>query len=290
MKKLKYIFMLILAMAAFQSCLVENKTRYDLNADGPNFAGFELTNTALSFVSNGDEYGFTLRVKVTGPTSMNMTNPVTMTVAADVEAMEALAASDTTITPAIEGTHFRIDNPQITLSKDNNYLNLFPITILTEGIIAPLAKKPVLILKVTEATGDPKIVNNGKPIQIDLNYGCFSNLAGTYDVHTVYTSVAGVVTEYDWTETIVETGIGTYRTGRVGHWTPADLGGTPGYTFMDVCNKITIPGQNLVDLYSNWVEGTIVGTVDPSTGDIYVEYSICVDTACRQYVSTYVKQ
>lgn len=279
-------------MGAFQSCLVDKETRYDLNADGPNLAGFELNQTSMSFVSNGDEYGFTLRVKVVGPTVRTMTNPVTMTVAPDVEAMEALAATDTTITPAIEGTHFRIDNPQITLSADNNYLNLFPITILTDGITAPLAKKPILILKVSDATGDPKIINNGKDIKIDLNYGCFSNLAGTYDVHTTITrTISGAVTEYDWTEAITETGVGEYRTGVVAYDGYVVGVGTPGFTFLDVCNVLTIPQQDLCDYYSNQVYGNNLGSADPLAGTIHMEYTVETSAAAgfRSCVSDYTK-
>ncbi len=265
-------------MGTFQSCLVEDETRYDLNDDGPNLAGFEQARTSLSFVSDGSEYNFTVRMKVVGPRLADIQSPVTVTVAADPSST------------AIEGTHFRIDQPNLTLDPNNNLLGLFPITILTSGIEAPLDVAPVLVLNVTDASGDPSVLNNGKTIQITLNYGCSSDLEGTYDVTTLYTTVAGVTSTLTWTEVITKTGVGTYRTSRVGHWAPADLGGTPGFTFMDVCDVITIPGQNLVDLYSNWVEGTDFGTVDPVTGNLFMKYSICTASGCRLYESTFVKQ
>jgi len=278
MKTLKYILIIILSLGAFNSCLVDDTTRYDLNDDGPNLAGFTDSRTSFSFVADGNDYGFTLKMKLIGPTSMDLTNDITVTVDAD--------ASST----AVEGTHFSLDQPTITLKKADNYLGLLPITILTEGIIAPLAQAPVLVLKVVSATGDPTVLNNGKKIEITLNYGCFSNLAGTYDVSTEYTSTAGIVSMLSWTETITQTGVGTYRTERVGHWTPAALGGTPGFTFTDVCNVLSIPEQNLVDLYSNIVAGTGPGSVTVATGDLYMEYSVCASGACRKYKSTYVKQ
>jgi hypothetical protein len=279
MKTLKYIFLLILVIGTFQSCLVEETTKYDLNDDGPNLAGFEQPRTSFSFVTDGEEYNFTLRMKVIGPKLNEIAGPVTVTIAADPSST------------AIEGTHFRIDQPTMTLDPENNFLGLWPITILTDGIQAPLDEAPVILLNVVDASGDPSVINNGKPIEVTLNYGCFSNLTGTYDVTTEYTGYTGVVTTLTWTEAITQTGIGTYRTERVGHWVPSALGGTPGFTFNDVCNVITVPGQNLVDLYSNWVEGTDFGTVDPVTGNLYIEYSICVTgTGCRLYKSTYVKQ
>jgi hypothetical protein len=243
-----------------------------------NVAGFADSRTSLSFVSDGNEKSFTLRMKVVGPTVMDVASPVTVTVAADPSST------------AIEGTHFRIDQPNVTLEPSNNLLGLFTITILTDGIIAPLDDAPVMVLMVTSASGDPSVINNGKKIEVTLNYGCFSNLGGSYAVTTEYTAYDGTISILNWTETITETGIGTYRTTRVGHWTPADLGGTAGFTFYDVCNVLSIPGQNLVDTYANWVEGTDFGTVDPVTGDLYMEYSISYGGNSRYYKSDYVKQ
>jgi hypothetical protein len=90
-----------------------------------------------------------------------------------------------------------------------------------------------------------------------------------------------------WTETITKTGIGEYRTQRVGHW--ADLGvGTPGFTFTDVCSVLTVPGQSLVEYYSNWVEGTEYGSADPETGVLRIVYSISSSAWSSVYDCTYV--
>ncbi|HZM14146.1 MAG TPA: hypothetical protein VFB86_08215 [Bacteroidales bacterium] len=277
MKTFKYI-LTFLILVAVNSCLVDDTTTYDQNDKGFNLAGFKDPSSSLSFVSDGSEYNFNIPVRIVGPTSMDLTNDVVVTF--DV---------DPTST-AIEGTNVRLDNPTVTLKAADNYLGFLPVTILTEGIVAPLAKAPILVLNAVSATGDPTVTNNGKPINITLNYGCFSDLAGTYDVSTEYTSTAGIVSMLSWTETIAQTGVGTYRTERVGHWIPAALGGTPGFTFNDVCNVLSIPEQNLVDLYSNIVASTVPGAVTVATGDLYMEYSICASGTCRTYKSTYVKQ
>jgi hypothetical protein len=280
MKTLKYILILVLSLGAFNSCLVDDTTRYDLNDDGPNLAGFTDTKTAFSFVSDGNEYVFTVRMNLIGPTSMDVTDDIVVTIGAD--------ASST----AIEGTHFRIDQPTITLKKSDNYLGLIPITILTEGIIAPLDEIPMLYLKVVSATGAENVLNNGKKLEITLNYGCFSNLAGTYTMDMEYTGTTGTVTNITRTdEVITQIGVGTYRTTYVGHWTPAALApGTPGFTFTDVCNVISVDEQNLADYWANIVEGTALGSVDPETGDLYIEYSVCYGGACRLYKCWYTKQ
>lgn len=277
MKTLKYILFFIFGLFLANSCLVDDETKYDLNDDGPNLAGFEASSQTLTAVADGEEYQFKIRMKVKGPTIMDITNDIAVTVGADPSST------------AIAGTHYRIDNANLVLSPDNNLLGLFTITMLTDEVTeTPSAFK--LVLKATAASGDPNVIPNGKPIAITLSYACPSLLDGTYDVTTEYTGYTGTVTTLTWTETITSTGLGIYRTQRVGHWTPADLGGTPGFTFSDVCGQLSVPGQNLVDLYSNWVEGTAFGSADPATGNLFIEYSVCVPTGCRYYKSTYVKQ
>jgi hypothetical protein len=278
MRKLKYLLMFILSMALFNSCF-EDTTDLDQNSEGPNLAGFEKSSQLLAAIADGVEYPFEISMKVMGPTYRDISGDITITVAANAEA-----------STAIEGTHFRLDASSIIVSPGNNLLGLFTVTMLTEGIVTPLDKSPVLVLNVTAASGDPNVINSGKPISLTLNYACPSFLEETYDVTTEYTAYDGTISILNWTETMTETGIGTYRTERVGHWTQAQLGGTPGFTFTDVCGVLSIAGQNLVDLYSNWVEGTGAGSVDPATGDLYMEYSICTSTGCRYYKSTYVKQ
>ncbi|MFZ5429978.1 MAG: hypothetical protein ACOZDD_07085 [Bacteroidota bacterium] len=278
MKTLKYILFFILAMGLSNSCLIEDETNLDLNGKGPNLGGFEQARTTFAAIADGEQYQFDVKVKVFGPTWMDITSDVTLTIAADPSST------------AKAGTHYRIDNPTITLSPSKNMLGLFKVTMLTEGIETPLAVAPVLVLRVTQASGAENVLNSGKPISITFNYACPSFLEGTYQVSTEYTATTGAVSMLSWTETITKIGIGTYRTTRVGHWTPDALGGTPGFTFTDVCGVISVPSQNLVDLYANIVEGTAFGTADEDTGKLYIEYSVCYGGACRFYKSTYTRQ
>jgi len=261
------------------SCdLVNNETTLDENDKGNNLASFEKSKIIYSQVATGDEYTFDVAMKVKGPTWLDLTQDVPVTVVVD------------DASTAIEGTHYRIDNNKLTLKADGNYLGTFKVTMLTAGIVAPLPKDPKLVLKA-KVDGVDKVVGDGKPLEIDLVYGCLSHFEGTYDVTTVYTAYDGTVSTLTWTEDITKTGVEEYRTTRVGHWTPAQLGGTPGFTFLNKCDLLTVPGQNLVDLYGNWVEGT--GNVDDATGNIHIEYTICYPQGsdhCRKYVCDYVKQ
>jgi len=280
MKTLKYILILVFSLGALNSCLVDDTARYDLNDDGPNLAGFTDARTSFSFVSDGNEYNFTVKVKLIGPTSMDVTEDIVLTIDSDVSST------------AIKNTHFVLPQPSITLKKSDNYLGVIPVRILTEGIMAPLATAPKLVLKAVSATGAENVINNGKKLEITLNYGCFSNLAGLYNLTIERVSTTGAPSTIVRTdEVITQTGVGTYRTSYVGHWALGALApGTPGFTFTDVCNEINVPEQNLADYWANIVEGTALGTVDPLTGNLYIEYSVCYAGACNFYKCTYIKQ
>jgi hypothetical protein len=281
MKQIKYILIFIVSLTSLTSC-IDNETDLDLNEKGNNVAGFTNARENVANIADGSEYEFALKMKLEGPTVMDLTSDVTVT-------FEATAAST-----AIEGVHYRIDNASTTLLKDNDYLGYANVVMLTDGIVAPLTgPSPILILTATATTGENKVVASGKPVTVTLNYACDSNLDGVYTETFEYWRGGAFQSSSTRTTTFTKTGVGEYRTSNVGHWTPSQLGGTPGFTFYDVCGEISIPGQNLVDLYSNWVQGVAgVSSVDPITGDIYMEYTIIVPpaTSDRVYYVTYVKQ
>jgi len=260
MKKIKYLLILILSTSILTSCF-DDETGLELNAEGPNVAGFTNTRENVSKIASGDEYQIPLKMKVSGPTSLDLTNDVTVTFAA------------TAASTAIEGVHYRLDNPTTTLTKANNYLGYGTIVMLSDGIDAPLAgPSPILVLQATTTSGDGNVNPSGKPVEITLNYACFSDLSGTYSVVTLRDGA--LITKYT-TVNFVEMGVGEYRTSEVGHWAQASLGGTPGFTFYDVCGVITVPEQNLVDLYSNIVNGLLgTSSVDADTGIITISYTV----------------
>lgn len=264
-----------LVVFTLTSCVIDDDVVLD-DITGPNLASFTQSSKVLSGIANGEEYDDNIVLEVKGPTVEEMDGDVEVTVSVDPAST------------AIEGTHFRLDSKTITLREEDNYIGKLPITLLTEGIVAPLDESPVLVLNVESATGE-NVINNGKPLNINLNYLCNSKLAGDYNVTLRYVAgYLGIDQTSTFTDTFVETGTGEYRTGRVGHWEAATLGGDPGMTFYDICNKITIPEQNLVNLYSNLVKGVAgESSVDPETGVITMKYTICASGNCRDYTVTY---
>ncbi len=269
MKRLKYIFLFLLAVSVFSAC--EEKTKEtDLIADGINLAAFELSQQAVTEVADGTEYPFMVKMKVKGPSIPDLSGDITVTVAVDPAST------------AVEGTHFRIDSKTITIKEGENYLGLLPVTLLTQGIATPLAASPVLILKVTTASGNSKVTYSAKKTSITLNYACPSFLEGNYSVNTVSSS-GGV---FNANQTIVKLGVGQYLSQHVGTWNPP-LNANYGFIFTDVCNVITVPQQNLADMYSNKVYSHKAGTVDPATGVMVIYYTIEFTAGNRTYTATF---
>ena len=167
-KTIKYLGILCISLL-LTSCLVDDSAPSDNNDQGPNLAGFDVKTQNLSAVSDGSEYIFDIKMEVKGPTYQDMSGDVTITVAVD--------ASNST---AIEGTHYRLDSNTITLTSANNYLDILPITVLTDGIMAPLPENPILTLEVESATGDGNVIGNGDKLELTFVYQCFADLSGTY--------------------------------------------------------------------------------------------------------------
>jgi len=277
MKKLKYIILFILSIGFFNSCLIDDKTDLNLNSEGESLAGFSTNVIAVAAISDGEEYDFNFKVHLTGPKSLTVSNNIEVTVLA-----VPLPDTDTSTFAAIEGVHYRIDNPTMTLSADSNHLAELTVTMITKDILTPLEKSPVLTLKISGASGDNNVLANEKTIEITFNYACPSFLAGDYSVET--TRGDGGIAH--WTETITEIGIGEYVTEYVGTWDPP-LNPDWGFVFTDVCDVISVPLQELADMYSNEVWGHAEGEVNPDTGVITILYTIWFAAGNNTYTSVY---
>lgn len=271
-----------MGLGMFNSCLVDDTTSYDQNDAGLNVAGFEASRTMVSGIADGTEYDFNMKVKVIGPSLTELTNDVTLTIAPDVEAMNAAAVADTNLIAAVEGVHYSIDNPTAVLKASDNYLGLITVTMLTEGLVTPLPKSPVLILKTVSATGDPKVTNNGKNLEIPMNFACYSEFQGTYVV--AHTSSTGGF--FSRTEDIEKIGVEQYLTASVGTWGTAPFTDY-GFIFDNACNVLSVPVQDLADYYSNDVWSHKPGEANPETGVITIYYTIWFAAGNREYTAIY---
>ncbi len=263
MKTIKYILIFALSFATVTSCLVEDTEPSAQNDQGPNLASFATKSISVSAVADGNEYESLIKMEVKGPTFKALNEDVLVTVEADPSST------------AIEGTHYKFESKTITLSASNNYLGLLPITMLTEGIEAPLAEAPVLKLKITNASTGENVVANGSSMTVNFNYLCDSNLAGEYDLYVTRSNGADI---HFPNETIYEVSAGYYKTTSTYRWAVGSIADDHGLNFFDVCGDLTVPLQDgLQGSISNDVyqtPGIDAGTIDPVTGVITLYYTV----------------
>ncbi|WP_299254065.1 hypothetical protein [uncultured Lacinutrix sp.] len=172
MKNYKILSLLLLFFVA-TSCLVDDEVESDSYGDAKDLAGFTSSTRSLSGVTNGDEYNFNINLERVGPSLTSATSNVAMSVTVDP-----------TSTTAIEGVHYTLGATSTTLEASNNYVGNLPITMLTTGIVAPLAENPVLKLNIVSVDGDSNVILNGSKSSIEITfvYQCFADLSGTYMV------------------------------------------------------------------------------------------------------------
>ncbi|MFY0601686.1 MAG: hypothetical protein JXR03_18580 [Cyclobacteriaceae bacterium] len=171
MKKMKYLYMLLIGAVITTSCSEEGDSLASQISNSPNTAGFALSVMPMSGVADGSTYDFDIRMLVAGPTSKDLSENVTVRLSVDTDQ-----------STAIEGTHFEFESNELTITPNQNSAGVLPITLLTEGIVAPLAENPVLVLNVESVSGDRTVVGSGKALVVNLLYLCPGDLSGTYTV------------------------------------------------------------------------------------------------------------
>ncbi|WAC03595.1 hypothetical protein N7U66_09050 [Lacinutrix neustonica] len=167
-------FIKILALTIFvsfsaTSCILDDEALTDTFNDGSNFVSFSTSAQNLSAVADGQEYTFGVVVELQGPNNLaGMTEDVVVNVAP--------VASETT---AVAGVNYVLPMTSITLKRSENYIATLPITVITDGIIAPLAVNPVLTLELTSTAG-PNVIPSSKTNTLTFVYQCFADLSGDY--------------------------------------------------------------------------------------------------------------
>ncbi|WP_289055547.1 hypothetical protein [Carboxylicivirga marina] len=181
MKVLNYIFVFIIGALLLTSC-EEDVTDVSLIGDGLNIVQFESYSFGLGGLADGSEYAKEIQVKLSGPVLEKVTEDIQITVAPDPSST------------AIAGDHYRIEQPTITLSADNNYLGVIDIILMTEGNTPPMDgtpefedyESPMLYLNVSDVTGSDVVIPTGKTAKISLNFTPPNPYAGTYSAEITY--------------------------------------------------------------------------------------------------------
>jgi hypothetical protein len=214
MKKFKIYILLFVFTISFSSCLVDDETATDDFGKGPNLIGFIKSSIAANALADGSTTEVMVPLLVTGPTSLDITEDISFSVEVD--------ASST----AIEGTHYTLNSDNLILSADEGLETSLPVTIITEGIVPPLAEAPTLVLNLTTTNNNAVVSGRTGQVTIDINYLCFSNLAGEYVIN--YTSGPQDIT-------ITQVSDGVYRASYFPTFVSSYW-----WEFSDVCNELTI--------------------------------------------------
>lgn len=239
MKTKIYHIIFLSLFLSLSSCLVDDEVASDLNDAGPNLVGFSDSSQSANALADGNTLEISVPVLASGPTSMDISESITVSYEVD--------ASST----AEAGVHYTLEGSSLTLSPNDDLTANIPVTIITDGISPPLDEAPVLVLNITEASGDNVVVSGRTgQVSITINYLCFSNLAGDYYIS--YSSG-------DQIHTVTEISDGYYSISSMFGWP------TSGYTvyFTDVCGELTLLNDWQ---FSNEIGGT--GIVDPDTGNL----------------------
>jgi len=181
MKKIIYAFLFIFGVLILNSCEEDLNDVYNIK-DGSNLVAFQFSNQNIGMTADGSESTKQIQIKVVGHGIRDVSGDISVTVAG--------AANST----AIEGDHYRIENPTITLSASNNYLGIVELIMMSEGNSAPPDgtpefdeyEAPILYLEITNVSGDASVIASGKPNMLTLNFTPPNPYAGDYVAHMIY--------------------------------------------------------------------------------------------------------
>jgi len=158
------------------------------------------------------------------------------------------------------------------------------------------ATPEVLTLEITQVNGNgANVVQSGNKyiVSVILQATCTSDLAGNYSV--VSQRVAGGTGQWaNPAEVITEQTSGIYKTTTTGYFGIASIPAGPtsyGFVFQEICGRITVAEQNLLNYYTNLVFQTPAqkanSTVNEVTGVITIEFTVTFATGNSSFRSTY---
>ena len=277
---IKSITLVLVMGLSVTSCLLDDSNLADTFDDGPNFTSFSVLNQTVSAVADGNIVTANVNVELKGPTIVNSSEDVTLTIGVD--------ADNTT---AIEGVHYTINSNTLTLTKSNNYIATLPVSIITDGIEPPLEVAPILTLEFTDANGT-NVIPSGKSTTLTIIYQCFADLSGTYLVTNDYCpdSLNQNMT------TITQNSDGSWRFGTAdGYWLDSCTGNAGlfnGGNVVELCGEILPTGNLDYGTAGGFGIGDILGgTWDAENGIITMQHKETIfPGGTRNCTSTYTRQ
>jgi hypothetical protein len=279
MKNIKKLCILLVLPLLCVSCLVDDTNETGLEYT-PYIVGFNNGVAAESYFADEGVVLANYKINILGGNGAIVpTQDITISYIVD-----AVAST------AVEGVEFDfVSNTGTVVIPAGSTFTDFPLNINT-GNFDPTA--PTILRLTLTATGDDGSVVSSIHDTLDVTFvGCQADL-NLYTYSVVTTRLTDNLLVNNQTESIAITAVNNFRSQTVGQYGPGTLtgpiGGENGYDFFVICGEVTIPSQNLVNLYSNQVFGA--GSVDIDTGTMTNIFTITFSAGNRQYRSVYTRQ
>ena len=273
---IKFITILIVVASTITSCVLDDYNLPDTFNDGLNFSSFSRLTQNLSAVADGNEYTFDVNLELQGPNLVGFTDDITVTV--DVVSSESTA---------VEGVNYTLPSKTVTLTKSNNYIGSIPVTVITDGIMAPLDVNPELVLSISDSSGN--VFSNSKNTVLTFVYQCYADLSGTYLVTN-----DGCTPFTPFLTTIVANADGSWRVaigdgGFLGYGCTGNPGLDNGANIVELCGEI-LPSNDL-DYGSLDIGNITGGTWDAENGVLTMDHvQSFTGNWAGSWTSTYTRQ
>lgn len=273
--KLKFITVGLIALG-FTSCdaiLDDEETDF---GNGPDFIGFTTSAVTAPVEVDGEEHSYNAQIHLFGPGSETFGEEITVTYAIDAES-----------TTAQEGVHYSLGGGNtVTLTPENDYSAVIPVTIFTEGLEPPVEETLTFVITEfsTSSNKDVVISDTGDELAVAISYICFADLTGTY---TMTNSVCSAevtdvtITKNDdggWDLSTADGGLLQYCTSNTGLVNDGSI--------IVVCGEIRPASPSFCG--SNGIGCITGGSWDAETGTLTLQHN---DTffGVGNYTSSYVR-
>jgi len=231
--------MLLFVAAAFTSCTDDDiRTEQNLSS-GPKVVGFPSDIYPVPYFEDEGVVlrKFPLDLIGTGNGQYSST---------DIEVQYEIDYVNST---AVEGVEFNfVDTTGKIVIPAGSTFGEYPLEVNT-GNLSP-DFKTVLVLKLTTSSPGSTVGAQYDTLKITF-VGCLSELQGNYRV----VITAGGASSTRTNEIISVSDINTFRTRYVGRYALGQFT-PPGYTFIDICDEISLPKNQTLGGFSNKVYGT----------------------------------
>lgn len=280
MKNIKKLCILFVLPLLCVSCLVDDTTETGLE-NNPYIVGFNDSVAAESYFADEGVVLANYKINILGGTGGAVPTQ-------DITISYVIDAANSTATEGVE-FDFVTNTGTVVIPAGSTFTD-FPLNINTGGF-DPAA--PTILRVTLTATADDGSVVSSIHDTLDVTFvGCQADL-DEYTYTVVSTRLTDNLTVNNGSvESITMTSVNNFRSGTVGQYGPGTstgpIGGENGYDFFVICGEVTIPSQNLVNLYSNQVFGA--GSVDAATGTMTNIFTITFAAGNRQYRSVYTRQ